>query len=73
MTVKEFKCKCGCKRFWRVWPLEMLVDFGREGAVAGHPMLEGPVTQYLPPRFLCAECGAAVPAETAELMEAEVI
>jgi hypothetical protein len=70
----EFKCKgCGCRRFWRHSTKELLVDFGREGAIAGHPALEGSEKSYLPTQFQCAECGLLVDSETAKQMEAEVI
>ena len=53
-----FECpECKCRRFWRVRHLELLVDWGREGAVKGHPFLEGPEREYMPVWFRCAECG----------------
>ncbi len=72
--VKSFSChKCGCKRFWRRRSSELLIDFGREGAVEGHPALEGPEKTYTPPYFVCAECGVAAPMEMCKEMEAEIV
>jgi len=71
--VKEFKClECGCKRFWRRRVVELLVDFGREGAIEGHPMLEGPEKAYTIPNFVCAACGSAVPMTMCKEIETEV-
>ena len=72
--MKEFSCpKCRCKRFWRRRVVELLVDFGREGAIEGHPRLEGPERAYTIPNFVCAECGSAVSMAVCKEMEAEII
>jgi len=72
--LKTFSCpKCGCKRFWRRRVVELFVDFGREGAVAGHPMLEGGERAYTIPNFVCAECGSAAPMAMCKEMEVEVL
>lgn len=72
--MKEFSCpRCHCKRFWRHRVVELLVDFGREGAVEGHPFIEGPEREYTPPVFRCAECGYLVEGEEARTMNAEIL
>lgn len=53
--------------------VELLVDFGREGAIAGHPMLEGPERDYIKSNFRCAECGFIISGDMASAMEAEVM
>ena len=72
--MKVFSCtKCRCKRFWRRVTKEQLVDWSREGAIAGHPYLEGGQFPYFPIAFACAECGTQVNAKTAAEMEEQVL
>ena len=72
--MKEFSCpKCHCKRFWRQRVVELLVDFGREGAVEGHPFIEGPEREFTEGTFICAECGFVIRGETAHSMNAEIL
>lgn len=74
MLNKNFSCpKCHCKRFWRMRTLEMIVDFGVEGAIAGHPRLEGPEQVLIQSNFRCAECGFIIAGDMASAMEAEVV
>lgn len=72
--IREFSCPlCGCKRFLMHRHLKLLVDFSREGAVEGHPFLEGPEQQSQPTYFSCAECQAVVPNEMSTEMQKEVL
>lgn len=72
--MKEFSCpRCGCKRFYRERVVEQLVDFSKEGAVKGHPYLQGAEKEAIKPFFRCAECGDRVGSATARLMNAEIL
>lgn len=72
--MEVFSCpKCKCKRFWRMRTVELLVDFGQEGAIEGHPKLEGPERDYIKSNFRCAECGFIIAGDMARAMETEVM
>ncbi|MBA7678379.1 hypothetical protein ES703_86653 [subsurface metagenome] len=72
--MKVFECpKCKCRRFWRRITREQIVDWTREGAVEGHPYLEGGPLPLFPIVFVCAECGEQVDEKTAAKMEDEVL
>lgn len=72
--MKQFRCtKCRCMRFWRVSTSEHIVDWSQEGAVEGHPRIEGAGQTLLHPLFRCAECGHYVSDATAIEMDKEVL
>ncbi len=72
--MRVFECpKCRGKRFWRRITKEQVVDWTREGAVEGHPYLEGGPLPLFPVVFACAECEEKVDEKIAAEMEEEVL
>lgn len=69
--MKVFSCMCGSKRFVLVRNSGTLVDFGKEGAVEGHPHLENIGEESC--LFKCDGCGTRVPDEQAQEMLKEVL
>lgn len=71
--MKEVICPwCNGTRFYMRVEQVTLVDFGREGAIEGHPFIENS-TSDKPVEFACTRCLAVVPHGKASKMRREVI
>jgi len=67
----EHKCNCGSKKFYLCRETRLLVDFGMEGAIEGHPALMGKHEIFR--GFVCASCGESVSPKLAHEMRQEVL
>lgn len=69
--MKKWTCICGSTRFSRTRQETTIVDFSREGAIEGHPLLE----QIAPGNALiqCTQCGSYPPNEVQKEMLKEIV
>ena len=56
--LKEFSCGCGSKEFILFQRKETLVDYGKEGAIEGHPFIAS--LDLRATSIECYSCGKAV-------------
>ncbi len=61
MKRENVKCiRCGCRRFWLNKQTVQMIDFSREGAIEGHPFIEGGPLESGKDYLVCAECNCVV-------------
>lgn len=69
--MKQWTCVCGSKVFVLTRLETIIVDFGKEGAIEGHPhIVKGGMGKQ---SFHCSSCGTRVPDPVVDEMLKEVI
>ncbi len=69
--MKVWTCICGSKEFELTRSEIIIVDFGREGAIGGHPHIGKGCSG--PQVISCSRCDTKVPDEIASRMLKEII